>query len=147
VISAITILDTNVVSEPMRPSPSAAVLAWLSRKPDGGHFFVTTITVAEILFGIELLPKGRRHDKMLAQAEATFVEDFAGRILPFDEAAARAFPEIAATRRARGRPISDLDAQIAAIAHSRGAILATRNTADFEGCSVPLVNPWKPSGS
>jgi hypothetical protein len=143
VIFGITILDTNVVSEPMRPSPSAAVLAWLSRKPDGGHFFVTTITMAEILFGIELLPKGKRRDKMLAEAEATFVEDFAGRILPFDEDAARAFPEISVRRRAQGRPITDLDAQIAAIARSRDAILGTRNTADFEGCGVRLVNPWQ----
>ncbi len=141
-ISGITILDTNVVSEPMRPSPSATVLAWLSRKPDGGNFFVTTITVAEIRFGIELLPAGKRHDRMLAQADATFREDFAGRILAFDEDAARAFPTIAAIRRARGRPISEFDAQIAAIARSRGAILATRNTADFEGCGVRLVNPW-----
>jgi toxin FitB len=142
-MSGITILDTNVVSEPMRPSPSAAVLAWLSRKPDGGHFFVTTITMAEILFGIELLLKGKRRDKMLAEAEAMFAEDFAGRILPFDEAAARAFPEIAIRRRAQGRAIADLDAQIAAIARSRDAILATRNTADFEGCGIRLVNPWQ----
>jgi predicted nucleic acid-binding protein len=145
VISGITILDTNVVSEPMRPSPSATVLAWLSRKPDDGHFFLTTITVAEILFGIELLPKGRRHDRMHAQAKATFADDFAGRILPFDEAAARAFPEIAAARRAQGRPISEFDAPIAAIARSRGAVLATRNIAHFEGCGLRLVNPWQDS--
>ena len=99
--------------------------------------------MAEILFGIELLPKGKRRDKMLAEAEATFVEDFAGRILPFDEDAARAFPEISVRRRAQGRPITDLDAQIAAIARSRDAILGTRNTADFEGCGVRLVNPWQ----
>lgn len=141
--SLITILDTNVVSEPMRPSPSAAVMAWLSRKPENGHFFVTAITVAEVLFGLELLPRGKRHDKMLAQAHATFTEDFAGRVLPFDEDAAHAFPGIAASRRAQGRPIADLDAQIAAIALSRDAILATRNTADFEGCGVRLVNPWQ----
>ena len=118
-------------------------MAWLSQKPENGHFFVTSITVAEILFGVELLPHGKRRDKMLAEVQATFAEDFAGRILPFDEDAARAFPEIAVRRRAQGRPISDLDAQIGAIAHSRGAILATRNTADFEGCGVRLVNPWQ----
>lgn len=142
--SGIVILDTNVVSEPMRFSPSATVMAWLSRKPESGHFFVTTVTMAEILFGVELLPRGKRHDKMLAQAQATFAEDFAGRILPFDEDAARAFAEIAASRRAQGRPITDLDAQIAAIARSRDATLATRNTADFEHCGVRLVNPWQP---
>jgi toxin FitB len=129
----------------MRPSPSPAVMAWLSQRPGGGHFFVSTITVAEILFGIELLPSGKRRDKMLAEANATFAEDFAGRILPFDEGAARAFPEIAAARRARGRPIADLDAQIAAIARSRDAILATRNITDFEGCGIRLVNPWRES--
>lgn len=96
----ITILDTNVVSEPMRPSPSPAVLAWLSESHDRGPFFVTMITVAEILFGIELLPRGKRRDLMLAQAEAAFSEDFAGRVLTFDEDAARAFPEIAGRRRA-----------------------------------------------
>jgi toxin FitB len=79
---------------------------------------------------------------MLAQAQAAFAEDFAGRVLPFDEGAAHAFPCIAARRRAQGRPIADLDAQIVAIVHSRDAVLATRNTADFEGCGVRLKNPW-----
>ena len=138
----ITILDTSVVSEPMRPSPSPAVMGWLSRKPENGHFFVTAISLAEILFGLELLPRGKRRDKMLAQAQAMFAEDFGGRVLPFDAAAARAFPGIAARRRAQGRPIPDLDAQIAAIVHSRDAILATRNSADFEGCGVRLEHPW-----
>jgi predicted nucleic acid-binding protein len=140
----ITILDTNVFSEPMRPSPSASVMGWLSRKPEDGHFFITSITVAEILFGIEHLPKGKRRDRILGEAEATFAEDFEGRVLPFDEDAARAFPAIAGIRRSHGRPIAEFDAQIAAIAHSRGAILATRNTADFEGCGIRLVNPWQP---
>jgi predicted nucleic acid-binding protein len=138
----ITILDTNVISEPMQPAPSAAVMAWLSQRPENSRFFITAITVAEILYGIGLLSKGKRHDKLLAEAEATFAEDFAGHILPFDEEAARAFPKIAAGRRAQGRPIADLDAQIAAIARCRGAILATRNTADFEHCGLRLVNPW-----
>ena len=126
----------------MQPSPSAAVLGWLSRKPENGRFCVTTITMAEILYGVELLPRGRRRDKMLAEAVAVFAEDFRGRILPFDEEAARVFAQIAASRRARGRPISELDAQIAAIAHSRSAILATRNVADFEGCGIRVLNPW-----
>jgi len=139
----ITILDTNVVSEPMQPSPSPVVLAWLSESHERGPLFVTTITVAEILFGIELLPKGKRRDQMLAQAEATFAEDFAGRVLPFDEDAARVFPEIAVRRRAQGHPMADLDAQIAAITRSHNALLATRNTADFEGCGIRLVNPWQ----
>lgn len=142
VASEIVILDTNVVSEPMRPLPSDAVMAWMSRKPENGHFFVTAVTVAEILFGVELLPRGKRRDHLLAQVQATFAEDFAGRILPFDEDAARAFAPLASSRRGQGRPITDLDGQIAAIARSRGAILATRNTADFEDCGLRLVNPW-----
>ena len=77
------------------------------------------------------------------EAEVVFIQDFAGRILPFDEGAAREFPAIAAGRRAQGRPIAGLDAQIAAVARSRNALLATRNTADFEGCGVRLANPWQ----
>jgi predicted nucleic acid-binding protein len=127
----------------MRPSPSPAMMAWLSRKPENRHFFVTAISVAEILFGLELLTRGKRRDKMLAQAQTTFAEDFAGRVLPFDEDAAHPFPGIAARRRAQGRPIADLDAQIAAIVHSRDAILATRNTADFEAAACG----WKIRGS
>ena len=96
-----------------------------------------------MLFGIELLPRGKRRDSLLADAEATFAEDFAGRLLPFDEAAARAFPEIAANRRLRGRPITLFDAQIAAIARANGALLATRNSSDFEDCGIRLVNPWR----
>jgi hypothetical protein len=144
VISGITILDTNVVSEPMRLSPSAVVLSWWSRQQPGAPF-ITTVTVAESLFGIELLPHGKRRAALLAGAEQMFGKVLAGRILPFDEDAARAFPEIAIRRRAQGRPITDLDAQIAAIASSRGAHLATRNTADFEGYGVRLVNPWAES--
>jgi toxin FitB len=141
VISGITILDTNVVSEPMRPLPSPAVFTWWSQQQPGA-LFITTVTLAEILYRIELLPHGKRRAALLAGAERMFGKVLAGRILPFDEDAARALPEIAIRRRAQGRPIPDLDAQIAAIAHSRGALLATRNTADFEGCGLRLVNPW-----
>lgn len=141
-----TILDTNVISEIMQPEPSPRVIGWWSNQDASGElFFTTTINVAEILYGIALLAKGKRHDKLLAEAEAMFAEDFAGRILPFDEQAARAFAEVAAGRRSRGRPIAEFDAQIAAIARSRRAALATRNTADFEGCGVHLVNPWAAS--
>ncbi|HXM65706.1 MAG TPA: type II toxin-antitoxin system VapC family toxin [Candidatus Acidoferrum sp.] len=140
-ISGITILDTNVVSEPMQPSPSASVTAWLSQQPSG-TLFITTITEAEILYGIELLPQGRRRAALVAGAELMFGKVLVGRILPFDEDAARAFAGIAASRRVQGRPIATLDAQIVAIAYCRDATLATRNTADFEGCGVRLVNPW-----
>jgi hypothetical protein len=136
------ILDTNVISEIMQLLPSPRVMEWWSQQQPG-ELFTTTITVAEILYGIELLPKGKRRDRLLAEADAMFVQDFAGRILPFDEQAARAFPEIAVGRRRQGRPIPELDAQIAAIARSHVTTLATRNTADFEGCGLRLVNPWR----
>jgi predicted nucleic acid-binding protein len=138
------ILDTNVISETMLPTPSPRVLAWWLEQSQSLELHITTITVAEILFGIEILPRGKRHAKLLAEAEAMFREDFAGRILPFDEGAARSFAQVAAGRREHGRPIAEFDAQIAAIARSRGAALATRNTADFEDCGVRLVNPWQP---
>lgn len=136
------VLDTNVISELMKASPSARVVEWWSQQ-QSGELFTTSLTMAEILYGIEILPKGKRRDNLLAEAEAVFTEDLAGRILPFDEEAARFFPGIAAKRRSEGRPIAELDAQIAAVAHSRHAILATRNTADFEGCGVRLANPWE----
>jgi predicted nucleic acid-binding protein len=135
------ILDTNVISEIMQALPSPRVQEWWSQQ-QAGELFTSTVTVAEILYGIELLPRGKRRDRLLAEAEAMFSQDFAGRILPFDEEAARAFPGIAAGRRVKGSPIAALDAQIAAIARSHRAILATRNTTDFEGCGVRLVNPW-----
>ena len=137
-----TILDTNVVSEVMATFPSHAVLAWLAKVRTADEFFITTITVAEILYGIELLPMGKRRDKLGADAEGMFEEDYEARILVFDEPSARAFATLAAARRNMGRPIPELDAQIAAIAHAHGAALATRNTADFEGCGIRLVNPW-----
>lgn len=135
-----TILDTNVVSELMRASP--AVSGWMSRQARD-DLFTTTITIAEILYGVEILPKGNRRQGLLRDAEATFRDDFAGHILPFDETAARMFAVVFATRRRHGRPVGIPDAQIAAIARAQGATLATRNTDDFEGCCVRLVNPWE----
>jgi hypothetical protein len=139
----VIILDTNVVSELMKPVPSPEVVQWVVNRRSARELCVTTITVAEVLFGIEILPRGKRRDSLAADAEATFAEDFAGRLLPFDEAAARAFPEIAASRRQRGKPITLFDAQIAAIARANGALLATRNSADFEDCGIRLMNPWR----
>jgi toxin FitB len=98
--------------------------------------------VAEILYGVELLPIGKRKTDLLAGAERLFKVVLGGRILPFDEQAARQFSIIATRRRSRGRPMTELDAQIAAIAQVHDASLATRNTADFEGCGVQLINPW-----
>ncbi|MEA1647962.1 type II toxin-antitoxin system VapC family toxin [Nitrospirillum sp. BR 11164] len=135
------ILDTNVLSELMRPAPSDAVLRWLMGQASS-LLFTTTITQAEILSGIALLPKGRRRAGLENAALQMFVADFAGRILPFDTQAAISFAGITTARRQAGRPISALDAQIAAIAHSLAAAVATRNIDDFSGCGVPLINPW-----
>lgn len=137
-----TILDTNVVSEVMLSSPAAAVVAWFSRVRAVDEMFLTTITVAEILYGVELLPVGKRRENLKRDAEAMFTEDYSGHILSFDERAGRAFATIASSRRKVGRPMAEFDAQIAAIASVHGAVLATRNTVDFEGCGVQLINPW-----
>jgi predicted nucleic acid-binding protein len=104
--------------------------------------FTSAITQAEILYGIAVLPEGKRRDALLAAARSALENHFRGRVLPFDGAAADAFAAIAADRREAGRPISQADAQIAAIAKSRGAALATRNVADFDGCGVSVLNPW-----
>lgn len=135
------ILDTNVLSELMRSKPFPQVIAWVA-KQSATELFTTSITEAEIFYGIELLPKSKRPEGLLAAAEAMFAEDFAGRIFSFDSDAARVFSKIAAHRRTLGRPISHADAQIAAIAQVRGAKLATRNAADFENCNVIVVDPW-----
>jgi hypothetical protein len=136
------VCDTNVVSELMKSSSSAAMVAWLEGLSER-DIFITSITVAEILYGIEILPTGKRRDQLLRQAEGTFAEDFGGRLLSFDERAAQEYAHIASQRRRSGRPIPFADAQIAAIARIHDATLATRNTGDFEGCGVRLVNPWQ----
>ena len=136
-----TILDTNVLSELMRPNPSPRVVAWVAKQP-ATELFTTSITEAEIFYGIELLTKGKRREELLVAAEAMFAEDLAGRVFGFESDAARIFSKIAAERRALGRPISHADAQIAAIARMRYAKLATRNVEDFEDCGVDVVDPW-----
>jgi predicted nucleic acid-binding protein len=136
-----TILDTNVVSELMRLRPQSAVLGWLATQ-SAEEIYLTAITVAQILLGIELLPVGKRRESIQAAADQTFGV-FAGRILAFDEGAAHTFSLISSSRRKKGRPMSEFDAQIAAIARVHGAALATRNIADFEGCGVRLMNPWE----
>lgn len=136
------ILDTNVLSELMRPKPAPVVVRWISGQP-ASRLFTTTVSQAEVLLGVALLPAGKRRDALETAAEAVFREDFAGRVLPFGGDAASYYALIAAARRARGRPITPFDAQIAAIARTAGATLATRNTADFDGCGIELSNPWE----
>jgi toxin FitB len=136
------VLDTNVLSDTLRPKPADAVRRWMIEQT-ADNLFTTSICEAEILYGLALIPAGRRRTALQREIAAIFSEAFAGRILPFDSACARAFAQIAATRRTLGRPISDLDAQIAAIASSHGATLATRNIADFADCGIRLLNPWE----
>ena len=139
------LLNTNILSELMRPAPEKGVEQWLTDQPDAS-VFISAITEAELRYGVALLPTGKRRSTLAAVIEDMLGEDFTGRILPFDSAAAVAFAEIAANRRQAGRPIAQADAQIAAIARSRGAALATRNVPDFEGCGIELVNPWTEAG-
>lgn len=136
------VLDTNVLSELMRPEPEPKVVAWVAAKPPVS-VFTTTLTQAEILYGLRLLGSTRRRDDLEAVAREMFATDFAGRVLPFDEAAADAYADIAASRRQAGRPIAQFDAQIVAIARSRGAGVATRNVANFEMCGVDVIDPWQ----
>jgi predicted nucleic acid-binding protein len=103
---------------------------------------VTAVTQAEMMLGVRLLPPGKRRSALEGAVGAMFAEDFAGRILAFDNAAVPDYVAIVSSRRAAGRPISQFDAQIAAIATCRGLALATRNTGDFEGTGVALINPW-----
>jgi len=138
------ILDTNVLSELMRSEPSPSVLAWVARQP-AAELCTTSITEAEILYGIELLTKSRPREGLLEAAEVMFAEDLAGCIFGFESDAARVFSKIAAHRRSVGRPIRHADAQIAAIAKVRGAKLATRNVGDYEACGVDVVDPWQVS--
>jgi predicted nucleic acid-binding protein len=138
------LLDTNVISELMRASPNPGVLAWIDGLPRA-DLFVASVTEAELLYGVALLPPGRRRDDIARAVDAVFADLFRERVLPFDSAAAAAYADIAATRRRAGRPISAFDAAIAAITRSRGATLATRNSADFEGCGVDVIDPWKPN--
>ncbi len=135
------VLDTNVLSEIMKVSPEARVIKWLRGHPPSS-LFTTSITQAEILYGIRLLPAGKRRDGLEKEAGEMFCQDFKGRILSFGSEAATIYAQLASDRQRAGRPISQFDAQIAALARCSGALLATRNESDFEGCGVQVVNPW-----
>jgi toxin FitB len=135
------VLDTNVISELMRPTPEAEVLGWFAGQPRS-TLFTTSINKAEILYGIALLPVGRRKADLADAAERMFTGAFAERMLPFDAVAASHYADILVARRRMGNPIETLDAQIAAIALGTGAVVATRDVAGFDGCGLVLVNPW-----
>ncbi|MEH2301845.1 MAG: type II toxin-antitoxin system VapC family toxin [Nostoc sp.] len=136
------ILDTNVLSELMKSKKSEIVRSWATQQPLM-NLFTTTITQAEILYGIALLPAGKRREELSQAAHLMFSEDFVGRVLPFDQAAAVTFAKIASQRRHNGTPISQADAQIAAIGYIHTATIATRNFSDFEGCGISIINPWE----
>jgi hypothetical protein len=138
----VIVLDTNVLSELIKPAPMRAVTEWIASQP-ANSMYTTSITQAEILHGIMLMPSGKRRTSIEAAVEAMFSQDFGGRILPFGSDAAHHYARIAVTRRRAGRPISHFDAQIAAIARATGSVVATRNVSDFQGCGVKLIDPWQ----
>ena len=138
------ILDTNVLSELMRNRPSPKVTAWF-HEHSLIDLYTTAITEAEILYGIELLERGTRRQKLLMAAESLFDIDLKDRVIGFDGDAARIFSQIAAHRRLQGKPISNPDAQIAAIAQMHSATVATRDIGDFHDCGVEVVDPWDES--
>lgn len=135
------VIDTNVVSELMRPRPAAAVLRWFATR-DAAALHLTAVGEAELRRGAAVLPPGERRERLIAAIDAMIAVDFAGRVLPFDSAAAVAFAAVSAARRAAGRPIGFPDCQIAAIARAHGAAVATRNVANFEGCGVEVHDPF-----
>ena len=135
------LLDTNVVSELMRPAPSEAVLAWFAAQ-QASDLYLSAIGEAELRRGAAMLSAGKRRDQLMAAIEAMITKDFAGRILPFDSAAAQVFVLVFLERRAAGRPISFAECQIVATARAQGAAIATRNTADFAGCGIAVIDPW-----
>jgi predicted nucleic acid-binding protein len=146
----VIVVDTNVISELMRGEPHPGVLAWVAAQPRA-LLYATHINQAEILYGIGALPEGPQGSSPWAEgprrtalaATAMFVEDFAGRILPFEAGAARCYPEIVLVRRQVGNPIEKFDALIAATAMAAGASIATRDIGGFAGCGLTLVNPWE----
>jgi predicted nucleic acid-binding protein len=137
----VIVLDTNVISELMRPEPHQGVLAWVAAHPRA-LLCTTHINQAEILYGIAALPAGRRRSNLAAAAEAMFAEEFAGRILPCGAAATARYSDIVVARWRAGSPIDGFDALIAATALAAGADVATRDIGGFSGCGLTLIDPW-----
>jgi predicted nucleic acid-binding protein len=134
------VLDTNVVSEAMKSSANPVVTAWLNRQA-AETLYLSAVTLAELLYGIEALPEGRRKAALSATL-AGLLDLFGDRVLPFDTAAARAYAQLAATARSAGRGFPTPDGYIAAIAVARGFTVATRDVGPFEAAGVPILNPW-----
>lgn len=134
------ILDTNVVSEAMKPSPDSAVSAWLNDQA-AETLYLSSVTIAELLFGIGSLPAGKRKDTLTGTLDG-LLELFGPRILPFNTEAARSYAQIATRARAVGKGFSVADGFIAGIATANGFMVATRDTGPFEAAGVPIINPW-----
>jgi hypothetical protein len=137
----VILLDTNVVSEPMRPKPDRNVLAWLDAQA-AETLYLSTVSLAELLLGIESLPAGKRRKALAAALAEQVIALFAERIVPFDLAAAQTYAKIVTRARRHGHPIGVADAQIAAIAASRQFSVATRDEVPFQAAGVPIINPW-----
>ncbi len=135
------ILDTNVVSALIRPHSNERVVSWLDRQQDH-TVWTTAITVFELEFGFQVLPEGRRREQLSEELQMVLKEELKGRILFFDDAAAREATRLAASRQRQGRPREFRDTQIAGIALARRAKIATRNTRHFQDLSVEVIDPW-----
>lgn len=135
------LLDTNVISEAMKASPSLQVLEWLNHQ-NSNALYVSAITIGEIEYGLRILPDGRRRLELKERFKRFISEAFTQRILAFGESAARTYGDVMGLRKELGRPMSVPDGQIAAIARSGGLSIATRNTSDFRECGVDLINPF-----
>jgi predicted nucleic acid-binding protein len=135
------IVDTNIVAEMMKPSSDPSVVSWLNDQ-ESAALFLTTVTIGEIGFGLEILPQGKRRLYLEQGFERVIAEAFTGRILVFDEEAARHYGVVMGRRRAIGRPLSIQDGQIASIARAKGFAVATRNVRDFVDCGVEVINPF-----
>jgi predicted nucleic acid-binding protein len=138
----VIILDTNVISELTRPVPDSGVISWLDSLP-AEETAITAITAAELRYGVSRMPDGRRKTELSEAVNALINADFRNRVEPFDVLAADQYADVVTARERAGQPISISDAQIAAICRVLNATLATRNTSDFTGAGVNLINPWK----
>ena len=134
------LLDTNVVSEAIKPQPHPSVLAWLDAQA-AETVFLSTIAVAELLFGIGALPNGKRKDALAARI-GSLLDQFVGRVLPFDTAAARRYADLAVKARAAGKGFPTPDGYIAAIAAAHGFMVASRDTSAFEAAGLTVIDPW-----
>lgn len=135
------VLDTNVVSEAMKPAPNPHVRAWLNNQA-AETLYLTSVTLAELLFGIRLLPSGKRKD-ILVQALDRLMALFRNRVLPFDTDAAKFYAELAVAARGAGRAFPTADGYIAAIAASRRFMVASRDVAPYEAAKIVVINPWE----